>query len=75
MRARIISSMNKKDGPDGLAVMHRNAGNIYDIAIKEKLKQLAIHPDNEWMVASTISSFHAFEIYRSTGIQNRSRSK
>ena len=52
----LISSMNKTDGPDGLAVIHQNAGKIFDIPIKGKLKHLVIHPDNEWIVASTISS-------------------
>jgi len=52
----LIRSNMKADGPDGLAVIHRHVGAQFDIPIDGKLKQLVIHPDNEWILATTISS-------------------
>mmetsp|Transcript_4906 Transcript_4906/g.9362 ORF Transcript_4906/g.9362 Transcript_4906/m.9362 type:complete len:540 (+) Transcript_4906:90-1709(+) len=47
----LIYSTTKNDEPDGLSVIHRNWGEQFTIPIQGKLKQLSIHPDNEWIVA------------------------
>ena len=40
------------DGPEELVVIHRNSGPLFDIPVQGKLKRIALHPKNEWMVAS-----------------------
>jgi hypothetical protein len=46
----LICHTKKNDEPDGLTVIHRNVGEQFTIPIQGKLKQLSIHPDNEWIV-------------------------